>query len=112
MGESVEELRWQIEQLPRQPVGDTVPDKMVTDARARIAAQYHRLVPRRGRNKAAVAVGHSILVIVWHLLQHDCPFVDLGSAYFDERDRAATERRLVRDLEQLGYSVHLDRPAA
>jgi len=77
-----------------------------------LAAQYHRLVPRRGRNKAAVAVGHSILVIVWHLLQHDCPFVDLGSTYFDERDRAATERRLVRRLEQLGYSVRLDRPAA
>lgn len=77
-----------------------------------LAAQYHRLLARRGRNKAAVAVGHSILVIVWHLLQHDCPFVDLGSNYFDERDRAATERRLVRRLEQLGYSVHLDRPAA
>jgi transposase len=77
-----------------------------------LAAQYHRLVRRRGRNKAAVAVGHSILVIVWHLLQHDCPYVDLGSTYFDERDRTATERRLVHRLEQLGYSVHLDRSAA
>ena len=76
------------------------------------AAQYHRLVRRRGRNKAAVAVGHSLLVIVWHLLQHDCPYVDLGSTYSDERDRAATERRLVRRLEQLGYSVRVDRPAA
>ncbi len=77
-----------------------------------LAAQYHRLLRRRGRNKAAVAVGHSILVIVWHLLEHDCPYVDLGSTYFDERDRTATEHRLVRRLEQLGYSVHLDRPAA
>ena len=77
-----------------------------------LAAQSHRLVRRRGRNKAAVAVGHSILVIVWLLLQHDCPYVDLGSTYFDERDRTATERRLVHRLEQLGYSVHLDRPAA
>jgi transposase len=72
-----------------------------------LAAQYHRLVRRRGRNKAAVAVGHSILVIVWHLLQHDCPYVDLGSTYFDERDRTATERRLVHRLEQLGYRVSL-----
>ena len=70
------------------------------------------MVRRRGRNKAAVAVGHSLLVIVWHLLQHDCPYVDLGSTYFDERDRTATERRLVRRLEQLGYSVRIDRPAA
>jgi transposase len=43
-----------------------------------LAAQYHRLLRRRGRNKAAVAVGHSLLVIVWHLLQHDCPYVDFG----------------------------------
>src|SRR5437660_4121139 len=77
-----------------------------------LAAQYHRLMRRRGRNKAAVAVGHSLLVIVWHLLQHDCPYVDLGSTYFDERDRTTTERRLVHRLEQLGYSVRLDRPAA
>ncbi len=47
------------------------------------------------------------LVIVWHLLQHDCPYVDLGSTYFDERDRTATEQRLVHRLQQLGYSVHL-----
>jgi len=81
-------------------------------SRGALAAQYHRLVRRRGRNKAAVAVGHSILVIVWHLLQHDCPYVDLASTYFDERDRTATQHRLVRRLEQLGCSVHLDRPAA
>ena len=76
-----------------------------------LAAQYHQLVRRRGRNKAAVAVGHSILVIVWHLLQHGCPYVDLGSTYFDERDRTVTERRLVHRLEQLAYSVRLDRSA-
>jgi transposase len=77
-----------------------------------LAAQYHRLMARRGRNKAAVAVGHTLLVIAWHLLQHDCPYVDLGSTYFDERDRAATQRRLVRRLEQLGYSVQLNPSAA
>jgi hypothetical protein len=38
--------------------------------------------------------------------------VDLGSTYFDERDRTGTERRLVKRLQQLGYSVRLDRPAA
>jgi len=77
-----------------------------------LAAQYRRLLRRRGRNKAAVAVGHSLLLIVWHLLQHECPYIDLGSTYFDDRDRVATERRLVHRLEQLGYSVHLQRSAA
>ena len=77
-----------------------------------LAAQYRRLLRRRGRNKAAVAVGHSLLVIIWHLLQHECPYVDLGSTYFDDRDRVATERRLVHRLEQLGYSVNLQHSAA
>jgi transposase len=77
-----------------------------------LAAQYHRLARRRGGKKAAVAVGHSILVIIWHLLEHDCPYVDLGSTYFDERDRAFIQRNLVRRLEQLGYSVALTRSAA
>jgi hypothetical protein len=56
-----------------------------------LAAQYRHLVRRRGRNKAAVAVSHSVLVIVWHLLRHYCLYVDLGSTYFDDRDRVATE---------------------
>jgi transposase len=77
-----------------------------------LAAQFQRIARRRGRKKAAVAVGHSILVIVWHLLQHDCPYVDLGATYFDQRDHGFTTRRLVHRLEQLGYSVALSRSAA
>lgn len=56
----------------------------------------------------AVAVGHSILVIAWHMLAHACPYTDLGGTYFDQRDRAATERRLIDHLEQLGLKVTLE----
>ncbi len=77
-----------------------------------LAAQYQRIARRRGGKKAAVAVGHSILVIIWHLLQHDCAYVDLGAGYFDEHDRAFAKRHLVRRLEQLGYTVNLSRSAA
>jgi hypothetical protein len=49
--------------------------------------------------------GHSLLVIVWHLLQHACPYVDLGSTYFDDRDRVATERRLVHRRSRTGNAV-------
>ena len=77
-----------------------------------LAAQYHRLARRRGGKKAAVAVAHSITVVIWHLLAHECPYVDLGSAYFDERDRRFTKRHLVRRLEQLGYAVTLNHSAA
>lgn len=72
-----------------------------------LAAQYRRLTARRGTKKAAVAVGHSILVIFYHLLTHDCPYVDLGPTYFDQRDPRAHQRRLVHRLEALGYTVQL-----
>jgi transposase len=80
--------------------------------RSYLASQYSRLARRRGAKKAAVAVGHSILVIIWHLLEHDCPYVDLGSTYFDQRDHSHVKRHLVQRLEQLGYAVTLSRAAA
>jgi transposase len=77
-----------------------------------LGAQFRRLAARRGRQKAAIAVGHSILVIVWHLLARGTVYQDLGTNYFDERDRQLVERRLVRRLEGLGYQVSLTREAA
>jgi transposase len=73
-----------------------------------LAAQYRRIAARRGKSRAAVAVGHSILVIAYHLLQRGTDYEDLGPNYFDERDRHATERRLIRRLEGLGYKVSLE----
>jgi len=73
-----------------------------------LAAQYRRLTARRGTKKAAVAVGHSILVIVYHLLTDpDCPYFDLGATYFDQRDPGAVQRRLIHRLEALGYHVQV-----
>jgi transposase len=76
-----------------------------------LASQYQRLAARRGHKKAVTAVAHSILRIVWHLLEHDCPYVDLGSRYLEERDRQHIQRRLIRRLEAFGYTVKLE-PAA
>ena len=73
-----------------------------------LAAQYRRLAARRGKQKATVAVGHSLLVIAYHLLAHDREYDDLGANYFDDRDRQLVERRLVRRLEDLGYRVALE----
>jgi transposase len=77
-----------------------------------LGAQYRRLAARRGAKRAAVAVGHSILVIAYHLLTTGEVYTDLGPNYFDERARDAVQRRLVRRLEALGYAVQLQRPAA
>jgi transposase len=70
-----------------------------------LADQYGRLVGRRGKNRAAVAVGHTILVIAYHIIKEETEYHELGPHYFDEHARAGVERRLVRRLEQLGYTV-------
>ena len=73
-----------------------------------LAAQYRRLTARRGKKKAAVALGHSILIIVYHLLSRGDVYQDLGVAYFDESRRERIERGLVKRLTDLGYKVSLE----
>ncbi len=78
-----------------------------------LGAQYARIRARRGPGRAAVAVGHSILVIAWHLLSTGETYTDLGGDYFDKRrTSAARERRLVAQLEAMGHSVTLEPAAA
>jgi transposase len=77
-----------------------------------LSAHHPRLAKRRGSKRAAVAVGHTILVIAYHLPKEGTTYTDLGGAYFDRRDRPTVERRLVRRLEGLGYKVSLEPVAA
>jgi transposase len=78
-----------------------------------LGARYRRLVRRRGRQRALVAVARSILVIVWHLLNDpDARYVDLGADYHTDRlDPQRKTRDLVRQLQALGHTVTLA-PAA
>ena len=72
------------------------------------AVQYRQLAHRRGPNKAAVAVAHSLLVVIWHVLSTGARFEDLGNDYFDgRRDPEREARRLVHRLEALGHTVTL-----
>jgi transposase len=73
-----------------------------------LGAQYRRLAARRGSKKAAVAVAHSILTIVYHLLLDGHAYDELGDSYFDQRQHQSVSRRLVQRLERLGYTVHLE----
>jgi transposase len=73
-----------------------------------LSAQYQRLVIRRGGKKATIAVGHTLLVIIYHLLSEDKDYEELGGNYFDEWDRQAVQKRLVRRLEKLGYEVKIE----
>lgn len=78
-----------------------------------LSAQFWRLARRIGKKKAAVAVGHSILVICWHLLTNNADYDDLGGDYFARRgDTARHQERLVQQLQDLGYAVTLRKVAA
>jgi transposase len=75
-------------------------------------AQYRQIARRRGPNKAAVAVAHSLIELVWHLLTTGELFTDLGHDYFTRRqDPQRRARRLVAELEQLGFKVSLEAAA-
>jgi transposase len=73
-----------------------------------LGEQYHRIAARRGKRRAAVAVAHSLIVIIYHVLSQGRSYEDLGYRYFDERDRQRTTQRLVRRLSALGYTVTLE----
>ncbi len=78
-----------------------------------LAAQYWRLTKRIGKNKATLAVGHSILVICWHLLTNNTDYDDLGGDYFARRtDNDKRRDHLIRQLQDLGYGVALTNLAA
>jgi transposase len=72
-----------------------------------LAAQWRRLVIRRGKKKAAVAVGHTILRIVYHGLSRREPYHELGATYLDERQRTRTQHRAIAQLQALGFAVTL-----
>ena len=72
-----------------------------------LSAQYHRLARRLGKLKAAIAVAHSLLVIIYHILRDKKPYRDLGADYFGNVDKERLTRQALRRLEALGYAVTL-----
>ena len=70
-----------------------------------LASLYARIARRRGAKKAAVAVGHSILVAVWHILRKGVPYADLGPSHFDRLNTERLTRHYLRRLEDLGLQV-------
>jgi transposase len=78
-----------------------------------LGERYRRLARRKGKKRAIVAVGRSLLVIIWHLLSDpQARFIDLGPDFYDNRTGPeAKKRNHIRQLEALGYKVTLE-PAA
>jgi transposase len=72
-----------------------------------LGAQYHRLAGRRGKKRALVAVAHTLLVIIYHIIKRRVDYQDLGADYFLRLEPERQKRYLVKRLEQLGYEVQL-----
>lgn len=73
-----------------------------------LSSLYHRIAARRGANRAAVAVAHRILVIVYHLLKDKQTYTELGPHYYEERRREQIVKQALRKLQSLGYNVKLE----
>ena len=71
-------------------------------------SQYHRIAARRGSKRAVVAVGHSILVICYHMIKNRTRYNDLGADYFQNRNKEALVRQSVKRLQSLGFTVTLE----
>lgn len=72
-----------------------------------LSAQYRRLASRRGKKRALVALGHTILVMIHTLLKNGTTYRELGGDFFDRLDQTRLTRSLVRRLERLGHKVEL-----
>ena len=77
------------------------------EGRTRLARRYRQLVVRRGKQRAALAVGHQILVTAYYLLQRKEDYSEVTPAALDERRRTQARLRAVQQLRQLGFEVTL-----
>ncbi|GAX56426.1 IS110 family transposase [Streptomyces olivochromogenes] len=73
-----------------------------------LQARYKRLTARRGPLRALVAVEHSIITAIWHMLTDNIAYHELGGTYFAQRDPERATRRAINALNQLGYTVTLN----
>ena len=77
-----------------------------------LSAQYHNILRRRGKKRACVAVGHSILVMAYTVLAKEIHYQDLGADYLNNRSKEAITNRHLRALQKLGFNVTLEPIAA
>lgn len=77
-----------------------------------LCAKYYSLIGRRGKKRALVAVGHKILIMVYHILKTGVPYKELGHDYLSLRKEEKLVKGHVKRLKDLGYTVELKKKAA
>ena len=70
-------------------------------------AKFIRLSRRRGYKRAIVAIAHTMLIAIYHMIKNDVPYQELGAQIFDQRSAESKKKSLVEQLERLGYTVAL-----
>lgn len=76
-----------------------------------LSARYRRLVTRRGKKRAALAVGHSILVMTYHIIKEQRTYQELGADYFDRLNEQYLLKHLTSRITALGYEVLVQKPS-
>jgi transposase len=74
-----------------------------------LKARYHRLAARRGKKRAALAVGHSILIIAYHIIKEQCVYLELGADFFDRLNEEHLIHRLTKRINALGYKIDIEK---
>jgi transposase len=77
------------------------------DKKSYFAAQYRRLL-HRGKQRALVAVAHSMLAAIWHMLTRDVEYHELGADYFEKQNLEGLKKNYLKKLERLGFKVSLE----
>ncbi|MGI9860862.1 IS110 family transposase [Moorella naiadis] len=73
-----------------------------------LSAKYHRLAPRLGKKKALIAIAHSLIKIIYHILRDATEYQDPGPNYYTKEERERRVRRLKKQIEAQGYVVTLE----
>jgi hypothetical protein len=78
----------------------------------RLTARIEDIAARRGPIKAVVAIEHTILIAVWHMLRNGEAYADPGADYYTKMDPQKAKNRAIRQLQSLGYEVVITPVAA
>lgn len=74
-----------------------------------LKSRYHRLASRRGKKRAALAVGHTILITAYHIIKEQCVYIELGAEFFDRLNEQHLLNRLTKRIAALGYKVDIEK---
>jgi hypothetical protein len=77
-----------------------------------LQARYRRLASRRGKKRATLALGHTILIMAYHIVKQQCTYNELGADYFDRLNEQHLVKRLTSRIEMLGYEVKIKKDLA